>query len=286
MNYSLLYEKLILKSKSLTRRCYVERHHILPRSMGGGDENANIAKLTPKEHFIAHRLLAKIHGGPMWVALAFMSRGGVKSAKDVKITSRLYEIIKTKDAEWKSEKYKGENNPFFGKTFTDEQLSKLKGPRPLSAGKNNSNYGTVRPDINWLVSMIHKYHPLNCSVDNTVLDRINNINGINETINSVGANIRIKTKALRDIGRYYRAINMTILRGDTSGSNNPNYGNGSAITGIKNPMFGKSQTDEAKRKISEKAKRKINCPHCGKIGSISNMKRWHFDKCKAKNNEC
>jgi hypothetical protein len=24
----------------------------------------------------------------------------------------------------------------------------------------------------------------------------------------------------------------------------------------------------------------ITCPHCGKVGDNSNMKRWHFDKCK------
>lgn len=25
---------------------------------------------------------------------------------------------------------------------------------------------------------------------------------------------------------------------------------------------------------------KMTCPHCEKIGSVSNMKRWHFDNCK------
>jgi hypothetical protein len=25
---------------------------------------------------------------------------------------------------------------------------------------------------------------------------------------------------------------------------------------------------------------KIECPHCGKIGRLAIMKRWHFDKCK------
>jgi hypothetical protein len=25
---------------------------------------------------------------------------------------------------------------------------------------------------------------------------------------------------------------------------------------------------------------KILCPHCGKEGQLTNMKRWHFDKCK------
>jgi len=27
---------------------------------------------------------------------------------------------------------------------------------------------------------------------------------------------------------------------------------------------------------------KINCPYCGKQGQLTNMKRWHFDKCKYK----
>lgn len=26
----------------------------------------------------------------------------------------------------------------------------------------------------------------------------------------------------------------------------------------------------------------ITCPHCGKIGGISAMKRWHFEKCKSR----
>jgi hypothetical protein len=27
---------------------------------------------------------------------------------------------------------------------------------------------------------------------------------------------------------------------------------------------------------------KVTCPHCGKIGGVGNMKRWHFDKCPKK----
>ena len=27
---------------------------------------------------------------------------------------------------------------------------------------------------------------------------------------------------------------------------------------------------------------KIECPHCGKIGLLGAMKRWHFDNCKEK----
>ena len=47
-----------------------------------------------------------------------------------------------------------------------------------------------------------------------------------------------------------------------------------------------SHSDETKRKMSEakigKPKRKIKCPHCGKIGGEPQMKQWHFNKCKLK----
>ena len=43
-------------------------------------------------------------------------------------------------------------------------------------------------------------------------------------------------------------------------------------------------TQETKNKISytlkNKAKNKISCPHCDKIGSPSQMKRWNFLNCK------
>lgn len=52
--------------------------------------------------------------------------------------------------------------------------------------------------------------------------------------------------------------------------------------GPNNHFYGKNHTPEAKRKMKEAAKNrnKIKCPHCGKEGGASAMKRWHFDKCK------
>ena len=26
----------------------------------------------------------------------------------------------------------------------------------------------------------------------------------------------------------------------------------------------------------------VACPHCGKLGNISQMKRWHYDNCKSR----
>lgn len=53
---------------------YTEKHHITPRALGGTDSAENLIHLTPEDHFFAHLLLAKIHGGEMWQALMIMSR--------------------------------------------------------------------------------------------------------------------------------------------------------------------------------------------------------------------
>ena len=55
--------------------------------------------------------------------------------------------------------------------------------------------------------------------------------------------------------------------------------------GENNPMYGKTLSEETRRKLSETRKGisqpKITCPHCMKTGGISSMKRYHFDNCKS-----
>lgn len=61
MNYEKIYTKLITRAKDRVLETYTEKHHIIPRCMGGGDEVDNLVSLTPEEHYIAHMLLVKIH---------------------------------------------------------------------------------------------------------------------------------------------------------------------------------------------------------------------------------
>lgn len=68
MNYRRIYDELIqvCKIRDWSRKtapCYVEQHHILPRSFGGSDKKENLVFLTAREHFIAHRLLFLFHTG-------------------------------------------------------------------------------------------------------------------------------------------------------------------------------------------------------------------------------
>ena len=54
------------------------------------------------------------------------------------------------------------------------------------------------------------------------------------------------------------------------------------MKGEGNPMWGRTHGENARKIISEVNKQQITCPHCGKVGGIAIMKRWHFDNCKNK----
>lgn len=64
MNYKKLYNKFCSYYKKLGRSYNDPRftvHHILCRSMGGLDIEENKVAMTPKEHYIAHRILAHVY---------------------------------------------------------------------------------------------------------------------------------------------------------------------------------------------------------------------------------
>ena len=61
MDYQRHYDLLIERAKQRTTDLYTERHHIVPRCLGGTDEQDNLVALTPEEHYVAHQLLIKIH---------------------------------------------------------------------------------------------------------------------------------------------------------------------------------------------------------------------------------
>jgi len=63
MNYEKNYYDYIAYVKTLNRSKddgnYYERHHIVPRSLGGSNDDDNLVLLTAREHFLAHYLLWK-----------------------------------------------------------------------------------------------------------------------------------------------------------------------------------------------------------------------------------
>ena len=89
--YQKWYDHLIDRARNRTIEGYVEKHHIVPRSLGGTDEESNLVKLTAREHVIAHMLLPRFVDEPrkMWYALWCMV-----NTNGIKVNSRLYEQVR------------------------------------------------------------------------------------------------------------------------------------------------------------------------------------------------
>jgi len=60
--YTAWYYNIInyAKLRTLSPDVYTEKHHIIPRSMGGDNNADNLVKLTAREHFVCHLLLVKM----------------------------------------------------------------------------------------------------------------------------------------------------------------------------------------------------------------------------------
>lgn len=98
MNYSKIYNNIINigKSRGINKPDgYYEYHHIVPKCLGGEDNEENLVWLTAKEHFICHALLCKIHTNISLIYAFNMMH--VDSKFHVRyINSRLYEINRAK----------------------------------------------------------------------------------------------------------------------------------------------------------------------------------------------
>lgn len=85
-----------LLNRKFTVGCGLEKHHILPKALGGSDSKDNIVILTPREHCVAHLLLAKMYVGEakakMCYALIALMRFRNKNRES--ITTRQYETLR------------------------------------------------------------------------------------------------------------------------------------------------------------------------------------------------
>ena len=108
MNYRKVYNNLIANAKAQHIDGYYETHHIVPKAEGGSDDNTNLVKLTARQHYIAHLLLAKIYNDyKMHCALVCMTMKTDDMDRNFRFSSRLYEKLKLKRSKMMSERMKG-----------------------------------------------------------------------------------------------------------------------------------------------------------------------------------
>lgn len=125
MNYKKIYDSLIKKrQEEILTTGYYETHHIIPRCMGGNNSKENLVKLTAKEHYIAHALLFHIYKTPK-MAFAWMCMCRISAEQQRNITAKQYELARTFLTDTMKKSMIGENNPFYGKTHSEETKKKI-----------------------------------------------------------------------------------------------------------------------------------------------------------------
>lgn len=127
---------------------YIERHHIIPKSLGGSNDKSNLVSLTAKEHFICHALLCRmcINRDHYFKMLNAFQRMQTSNSDQKRYTSNLYQYFKEEISIAKSILMSGENNPFYGKTHTEESIIKILENRTDTRGANNPNFGNRNSD--------------------------------------------------------------------------------------------------------------------------------------------
>lgn len=238
--YTKWYWNIISQAKSriLPAAEYKEKHHIIPRSLGGNNNIDNLVELTAREHFICHLLLPKMlqNKDEIWkMTYALWQMTMVNGRPRYRPSSKIYEIMrkqmsvnqrgikKTKDHKRKIGLASRGRKPFLGRTHSEASKQKI-------AAKK---LGVSTP----------KSEEMKQKLSNT-----------------------------------RKSMNLD-------------------FAGEKNPMYGKTQTNETKKLISAansgekngmygryKGSPTITCPYCNKSGKQGpNFVRWHFDNCKENN---
>jgi hypothetical protein len=137
--YTHWYYSIISNALSRQSLSYTEKHHIIPKSLGGDNSLSNLVRLTPKEHFVCHRLLTKMvleetakikmHNAVFQMSVSSSTQ------QRYKINSTTYEILKKN----KSSAMKG--NTFGAKPMSEEtkrKISEAKKGKSVGKGKQLS----------------------------------------------------------------------------------------------------------------------------------------------------
>ena len=149
-------------NNNLPKNIYGEKHHIIPKSLGGCNNSYNLIKLSAKEHFVVHLLLTKmckekLHERKMCFALHKMSYNPQSPLRE-NMTSTEFELVRIKNQKALTgrkftESHKrnlsnankgkkrsketrellsisakrkvGEKNPFFGKSHSGDTRQKI-----------------------------------------------------------------------------------------------------------------------------------------------------------------
>jgi len=104
------YLKFIHYCQTTNKNGYTEKHHIIPKSMGGSDHSDNLILLTGREHFISHVLLWKAYRNKQTNFALWSMK--MKKERNIQLSSKIYEQLKIEHSLFQSERMKIDNPMF------------------------------------------------------------------------------------------------------------------------------------------------------------------------------
>ena len=275
MDYLKVYNSIIENAKlDAPNRVgvIVERHHIVPKCIGGTNDPSNIVALTPREHFICHWLLWKgykhLHNSQS-VKLGYAFISFQRKAKHLNrsfITSNEYESIRVANVECGAFANSGKNNPMYGKPcfykMTEDEKNRWKENIGKSVrGEKNPFYGKhhteeTKKKLSEIQTGNHNWDKMSEEAKQRFYDMAK----------------RPKSEEHRKkIGRK----NMINLR---------NIHTNERIRVYKDDPIVQSE-DWVPQNKGITLKKTHTCPYCGIITDKAHYNRWHGENCKKNPNK-
>jgi hypothetical protein len=246
--YEKWYKNITDFAKHRITEDYTEKHHILPKSLGGSDKITNLVYLTAREHFICHWLLTKIYpeGEEHWKminAFRMMRAENPKQKRySTNITARVYSNLKEEYSKLQSQRYIGEKNPMYGDKFYRSEEGYRRHKEAISGDKNASKRPETKKKI--AETKIGKKR------ESFSEEWLNNLSK-NHKSKQPGFDGSISEETRKKIGDKIR---------------------------------GRKQTEEEKiaRGLSNRGKKREKklCPHCNQLVAVNGYARWHGDNCR------
>ena len=268
MNYQLIHDSIIDRAKTrvLPKETYTERHHIIPRCMGGSDNKSNLVDLTAKEHFIIHKLLVEIYPDVrgLWSAYFMMMNAKTKSqGRDYITMSSEYGRVKLICAQIQSDRMKGrlvgEKNPRWGVKLSIETKKKIS---LKHKGKITSQ------------EVKDKLSKLNKGRGNHFFGKTHS-EETRKKISEFATGRNLSEETRKKISNSHKGLQS----GDKHGMFGKKHTDDTKqkisfkVKGEKNGFFGKTHSEETRKKISESNKgKKLTQEHIDKL-KITNTGR-------------
>jgi hypothetical protein len=267
--YTTWYNSIIrnAKSRNISKEIYTERHHIIPKSLGGSNDPSNLVYLTAREHFICHLLLPKMLTGVekrnMTFAIwAMLNRDHSKQRSRHKVNSHTYQRLKIQIAIASSQLHKGKKVS----EETREKLSKSCKGRPSAfKGKTHSVESKKK------LSNAQKGKTPSSETVAKILESRKGYQHSEETKQKISIGNKGKTVVISEETKQKISDKLS-GRSNIWLKDKPAHNRGI-------PM-----SPQAKKNMSlgHQNREKISCPHCGKSVAKCSYVQHHGDKCKKK----